>query len=320
MLHLERDPEGQWTSGVVAKGISGDPAAATGPGGIHAFAPSEGGGLLHAWGCGKEWEVEHLVETRGGISAEAAPASGLVAWGSEEELRVMGRATGGLVHWVWRADADWVAGGIAERAGVTAEHEPREDPLLVSDWAGSFHLFGTDGSGTVVHLEAVPWRAPGQQPAAYAPAAAPAKAAAPSRKQKARPRPVPRVAIERLPEEEPPPPLPLLDDEPVAEPVEEDGAGVTDLPFLLEDEPAPWETSATTPAAPEPEAPELEEAEPEWESTTADPRPTAESVAPELEPLDLENLASWMNPAPASRERPEAGPSSEPPPAWPDLD
>lgn len=319
LLHMERDPDGQWTSAVVAEGITGDTAGARGPGGIHAFAVKEGGGLIHAWRSGTEWKVEDLLETRAGLSAEAAPASGLAAWGSDEELRVIGRGGSGLVHWVWRADTDWVAGPIAERARVTSEHEPQEDPLMISDAAGSFHVFGTDGSGTVVHLEAVAWSAPGAELARPAPLAAPAKPAvtapekpavtAPAKpaarpqKQKATPRPVPKLAIERLaPEEEPaPPPLPLLDD-PVAPPAAEEGAGGSDLPFLnLEPEPD-------------------EAAAPEWTSTSAKRPAAADGAAAELEPLDLENMASWMNPSSTPRERPDPGASEELPPEWPDLD
>ncbi|MBW3553017.1 MAG: hypothetical protein KY466_05890, partial [Gemmatimonadetes bacterium] len=132
---------------------------------------------------------------------------------------------------------------------------------------------------------------------------APAKPAARPQKQKATPRPVPKLAIERLaPEEEPaPPPLPLLDD-PVAPPAAEEGAGGSDLPFLnLEPEPD-------------------EAAAPEWTSTSAKRPAAADGAAAELEPLDLENMASWMNPSSTPRERPDPGASEELPPEWPDLD
>ena len=90
LLHMERDDAGQWSATVVAEGIAGDPAATTGPAGLHVFAAGAIGGLVHAWKGGSGWRVEELAATRPGIPAESVPEEGLVAWGSTEELRVLG--------------------------------------------------------------------------------------------------------------------------------------------------------------------------------------------------------------------------------------
>ena len=338
LIHMAHDPEGEWKAREVARGATGDPALTAGPAGLHAFAVATGGGILHGWrGLDGKWQAEELVGTRSGLSGDAAPESGLVAWGTGEELRVLGRRGRKLVEWVWRSDSDWTASHLAERPGVRADHEPGEDPQLIRDAKGALHLFATDGTGTVVHMEAVAWSAPGERPAASAPAggedaAKPGKAGKvgkseskvkPSkkgRKAKAngklkatvRPTRPPRepeddIPAEPLPlladeDEEPVADLPLLDDAPEEEPIAE--LEPMDLAFL---DPG---SSEDAPGDGAPEEPAVVEASTDGASELPfDLTDPEEAVAPEdtAEPEDAaeaeddDELFEWeKGPAPGS--------------------
>lgn len=296
LLHLVRDGEGQWTSAVVARGIAGDPVATAGPAGLHVFATGVDGGLVHAR-LGERWRVEDLTATRPGIAAGAAPQEGLVAWGSSDELRVLGRGLEGLVHWVWRPDSDWVAGPLAERAYAAAEHEPGEDPRLVVDRSGGFHVVATDGAGTVVHLEAGAWRAAterwsrsgsraARRPPASADAGPPAEPAAPAKPAAGKGGTAGKRGAKRAASPAPKPAagLPLLDDPEVeASPgdvEDEQDVPAVDLPML----------------------------------DVPDGTPPAE---PELEPMDLDEILTWPS-DPGSSKKSDRGQAPPPPESWPE--
>lgn len=172
LLHFAHAADGQWTAAVAARGVTGEAAATTGPAGLHAFAMGAEGELVHAWRSAGKWRVEDVVGSRTAAPRGSSPTGGLAAWGAGDELRVFGRRDGAMVAWVWRSDTDWVGGPLLERTGVEERHQPAEDPLVSRDRKGGFHVFGTNGRGTVLHLESGPWRAATRSAAATASAAA----------------------------------------------------------------------------------------------------------------------------------------------------
>lgn len=343
LLHMERDPEGQWAARVVATRIVGDPAATPGPAGVHAFAAAEEGGLIHAWrSADGSWRAEDVVETRPSVPRDVAPEGALVAWGDRQELRVLGRRGGALMQWVWRGDTDWVAGPASERAGVARRHEPGEDPFLVADRSGAFHVFATDGAGTVVHLEPVPWRAPGEatrEEGKAAPARSAAKVAR-KPKSKAKPQPKAKAAKKAAKQQQPAAPaaakrvavpagagLPLLEgaDVPPERPDPLEG-----LPLLDDLEPPQAASSPAAEAKPVPGRGGPEELE--WEPTILEVEPTIpDAVKPtprpapsgpgelDLEPIDLEGLETFTTQKPQTAQKPPAKPAAPAPkPAAPE--
>lgn len=153
-----RSAAGGWDARELGAGVSGDPVATTGPAGVHVFAATRAGTLLHAWRA-DDWCEEELPTTRPSLPPIPS-TTGLACWGTRDELRVWGRTDDDLWSLVWRADADWTLERMTDHAGVSDRHRPGDDPLVARDGAGLPHLFFTDGHGTVLHMEPSEWREP----------------------------------------------------------------------------------------------------------------------------------------------------------------
>jgi hypothetical protein len=274
LVHLTLE-DGRWTAERIMAGIAADPVATTGPAGIHAFAMSADGGLVHAWTGTDRWRTEDVVSTRAELADRAALESGLTAWGSASELRLFGRGPGGLLLFRWRPDCDWTLRTIEEHAGVDERHRPADDPIAVRTADGP-HLFGTDGRGTILHVEPGAWTEP-EGPAARVPA--PAQA------------PRPPVARSKKADASP------------ARAVETSAAA--GLPLLGEADDTP-PRAAEEPAA---EAPDAGGATPvetdgfDWETV----RDKSQPAEVEVEPMDLTMLDTWP-PAPRSMQKPRNDP------------
>jgi hypothetical protein len=152
LAHFRRAPDGEWHSVHHEVQVTGDPAATTGPAGVHIVAPGRNGRLFHRWG-GEEWKGEDLTATRPSLDLPDAPPARLTAWASPSELNVMGRWGDQLMTLTWRDDSDWVAIPLQARAGFTARHLPTDDPLGVVDAKGHPHLLAVDAEGHIIHIE-----------------------------------------------------------------------------------------------------------------------------------------------------------------------
>lgn len=313
LVRVEREPDGTWIAETVPGDLAGDPAATGGPAGIHVFAADSSDGLVHAWQHETRWRMESVTGSRPALP-RTPPGTRVLAWGTDEEIRVVSRGEAGFAEWVWRPDTDWMAGPLSERSGVARRHDPADDPVLARDTAGRLHLFATDGTGTVLHYEPAASRAKGE----------PDRPAAEKPKPRRRPQPVAaptaaiKAALARKAAEqevfEEPEPLPLLDD-----PDEVPEEDPTPLPLLDE---APEEARAgqmpeEAPDAEATEAPSAHEPEPFGLMDLAlddEPDVTADPAEPEQPNEPAARAAPAPKPVPKREPEPESEPESEPEP------
>jgi hypothetical protein len=159
LLHLRRSPTGHWNAMSHAVTIVGDPAAVSGPGGIHLFATTPDGGLNHRWGE-TVWQGEDLAAARPHLELPRPCARPVLAWGTDQELKVFAHWAGQLIMLGWREDADWEAVPLRLRPGADDERLPAHDLVLVRDGRDRFHLFGAALDGSLAHVESRPWTEP----------------------------------------------------------------------------------------------------------------------------------------------------------------
>ncbi|MFW5952070.1 MAG: hypothetical protein ACOCVZ_08155, partial [Gemmatimonadota bacterium] len=300
---LTREPDGRWNRRSLPS-IAGDPTATTGPAGLHVFARTEEGGLLHAW-TGGGWEWEDIPATRPALPR--LPLEGtLSAWGTHDEIRVWARAADELFVIDWKADADWSMIPLGCFPGVSDRHRMADAPAVLTDAAGRPHLFGTDGRGTVLHLEPGEWHEPEPRPGSAARPAIPASSST-------RLPPVPAAPDDKTPTPRTGQTPPVRPDSGPRHPASaepgrraSDSAAATpsqgtppwpDEPPGDRAQPWPDEPAASTP--PWPEEPPGDGAQPR-----SDDAPETAPPVPDIEPMDLSLLDTW--PAAPGQRRPRA--------------
>jgi hypothetical protein len=159
LVHLRRVATDHWVAVAHPTPIAGDPVAVSGPGGIHVFAPSPGGGLAHRWGE-TVWRGEDVADSRPTLDLPRPCTGTVLAWGDTARLRVYAVWAGELVVLRWREETDWVAHPLRLRPGTNADALPIHDPALLEDGTGRPHLFGTTRRGTLAHVETTSWLEP----------------------------------------------------------------------------------------------------------------------------------------------------------------
>ncbi len=319
---MRKADDGRWSAAELGTDVVGEPALTRGPTGLHLFARTREGGVLHAW-RESGWMEEDILASRPALGE--LPATETVAcWGADDELRVWLRAGGDLWALVWRADADWAVEQLAHRAGVGERHRPGNDPVVADDHDGLPHLFFTDGRGTVLHVEPAPWQEPGEgdadrvraasptvtqatKPAAVAPVEAEEAVEAKEAKEAEETREAPAEMVEAP--SVPAADVPAAKESAVAS--SESGGPAPDLPYLdfeadpppPPSRPAPAQTPTPEPASADAEA---SEGTPGDGEAGAEPEPVP---TPEIEPMDLTLLNTWP-PSPKSMRKRENGEDS----------
>ncbi len=289
LVVLELGADGVWHRRILASGLAADPAVTTGPSGLHTFAPTIHGGLLHGWRRDGEWAVEDVVESRPTLEPGPDGDASVAAWGDDRTLRVFVRRGSRLRAYGWSADADWVADPLTDRAGTR--------PSVFRDHYGRPHVVVTDGRGILVHVETGEWREPGRStertPVATVPTIERAEPDSKPEPHRSQPGDSGDDAMD---------PPPLLD-EPDADAHD---APETAEPHVydfeierLHPEPAlEDEASPSSSSEPAPSADRGSRREFRWEDR---PPPTSPD---QIEPMDLSALDSWP-PTRSARERKE---------------
>lgn len=299
---LELGDDGVWQRTMLATDLAADPAITAGPGGLHAFAPTTDGRLVHAWRRDGTWTHEDVIGSRPTLEPGPTGEADITAWGDDRALRVFVRRGSGLRALTWNPDGDWVADTVTDRAA--------DAPTAFRDHRGRPHVAVTDGRGIIVHVETGEWREPGR-----ASERAPVATVPTVERKGAEPRPrTPAPESEDAA-------LPLLDEPDEA--ARDDGDPAADRRDEVAE--APAAEAEAPPSGPQVLDFELERLHAEPATPTSSP-PTAEGAeeaAPEPEPVDEpEDLGAGGTAAPEREEetaaRREFRWEDRPPPTSPD--